>query len=305
MERAGLALADFGCQVGNSLLTGQREEAGLGLYYYGARWYDPALGRFIQPDTIVPNPGDVQSFDRYAYVNNNPLKYSDPSGHYAICFQEGFRSGNETDTPDLTTVVNTLCSELAERGLLGKSGQYGLFGSGQEGIEKAMEFLSQMQQAHPDEEFILIGYSFGGGAALEFARLLDPWFGDSTKVDVMITIDPVVSTRGWPVIDRMKQAAFVYWYPLPFNNVDRVYNVLAELNRYGVITPFDQGVEVPGADGGVLPGTHHCSVGHARCAGYIEFGSVQLVPDGIRGDGDVNPLTKALIIDYLKPPQNR
>jgi len=63
--------------------TGQREEAGLGLYYYGARWYDPALGRFIQPDTIVPNPGDVQSFDRYAYVNNNPLKYIDPTGHWS------------------------------------------------------------------------------------------------------------------------------------------------------------------------------------------------------------------------------
>jgi len=61
--------------------TGQRAEAGLGLYYYGARWYDPALGRFIQPDTIVPNPGDAQSFDRYAYVLNNPLKYQDPDGH--------------------------------------------------------------------------------------------------------------------------------------------------------------------------------------------------------------------------------
>jgi len=63
--------------------TGQRAEAGLGLYYYGARWYDPALGRFIQPDTIVPNPGDAQAFDRYAYVNNNPLRYTDPTGHYS------------------------------------------------------------------------------------------------------------------------------------------------------------------------------------------------------------------------------
>jgi RHS repeat-associated protein len=34
--------------------TGQREESALGLYYYGARWYDPALGRFIQADTLVP-----------------------------------------------------------------------------------------------------------------------------------------------------------------------------------------------------------------------------------------------------------
>jgi RHS repeat-associated protein len=61
--------------------TGQREEAGLGLYYYGARWYDPSLGRFIQPDTLVPNPGDAAAFDRYAYVLNNPLKYRDPTGH--------------------------------------------------------------------------------------------------------------------------------------------------------------------------------------------------------------------------------
>ena len=64
--------------------TGQREEAGIGLYYYGARWYDPGLARFIQPDTLVPNPGDAQSFDRYAYVNNNPLKYTDPTGHAGV-----------------------------------------------------------------------------------------------------------------------------------------------------------------------------------------------------------------------------
>ncbi len=36
--------------------TGQRLESSLGLYYYGARWYDPALGRFVQAETIVPNP---------------------------------------------------------------------------------------------------------------------------------------------------------------------------------------------------------------------------------------------------------
>jgi RHS repeat-associated protein len=62
--------------------TGQRQESGIGLYYYGARWYDPALGRFVQPDTIVPDPGDAKSFDRYAYVLNNPLLYADPDGHH-------------------------------------------------------------------------------------------------------------------------------------------------------------------------------------------------------------------------------
>jgi RHS repeat-associated protein len=54
----------------------------LALYDYRARYYDPALGRFTQPDTIVPKPGNPQALNRYAYVNNNPLKYTDPSGHW-------------------------------------------------------------------------------------------------------------------------------------------------------------------------------------------------------------------------------
>ena len=62
--------------------TGQRNESELGLMYYGARWYDPALGRWAQADTIVPQPGNPQSLNRYTYVNNNPLKYVDPSGHW-------------------------------------------------------------------------------------------------------------------------------------------------------------------------------------------------------------------------------
>jgi RHS repeat-associated protein len=62
--------------------TGQREDATIGLYFYNARYYDPVLGRFVQADTIVPEPGNPQALNRYAYVNNNPLKYTDPSGHW-------------------------------------------------------------------------------------------------------------------------------------------------------------------------------------------------------------------------------
>jgi hypothetical protein len=47
--------------------------------FYIARWYDPALGRFAQADTIVP--GGVQGWDRYAYANNSPIVYNDPTGH--------------------------------------------------------------------------------------------------------------------------------------------------------------------------------------------------------------------------------
>jgi RHS repeat-associated protein len=50
-----------------------------GLMFYNARWYDPAIGRFAQADSVVP--GGVQGYDRYAYANNNPILYNDPTGH--------------------------------------------------------------------------------------------------------------------------------------------------------------------------------------------------------------------------------
>jgi RHS repeat-associated protein len=60
--------------------TGQRLDS-TALYYYGARYYDPEIGRFISPDTVVPDPSNPQALNRYSYCINNPLKYTDPTGH--------------------------------------------------------------------------------------------------------------------------------------------------------------------------------------------------------------------------------
>ena len=72
--RSGSAPTDFG-------FTGQRRDASATLMYYNARYYDTTLGRFISADTLVPQAGDPQALNRYSYVGNNPLKYTDPSGH--------------------------------------------------------------------------------------------------------------------------------------------------------------------------------------------------------------------------------
>jgi len=61
--------------------TGQRQEESLGLYQMGARWYDPALSRWLSADTLVPEPGEPQGLNRHSYVNNNPLRYRDLTGH--------------------------------------------------------------------------------------------------------------------------------------------------------------------------------------------------------------------------------
>jgi RHS repeat-associated protein len=62
--------------------TDQRsDEASIGLYDYKARYLDPRIGRFVSADTIVPEPGNPQSYNKYAYTLNNPLRYTDPDGN--------------------------------------------------------------------------------------------------------------------------------------------------------------------------------------------------------------------------------
>ena len=57
---------------------------GVHLSYFGARYYDPSLGRFLQIDPQPFDPNNIHSFNRYAYGNNNPYKYVDPDGHSPI-----------------------------------------------------------------------------------------------------------------------------------------------------------------------------------------------------------------------------
>jgi RHS repeat-associated protein len=61
--------------------TGQRENMELGLLYYNARFYAPYINRFLSADSIVPDPANPQSFNRYSYVLNRPLSFTDPTGH--------------------------------------------------------------------------------------------------------------------------------------------------------------------------------------------------------------------------------
>jgi RHS repeat-associated protein len=111
----GACLQSQGTPGTDKLFTGQRLDE-TGLYYYGARYYDPTIGRFISPDTVVqqtPESGakvidelvvslsgpktfnfrfvkaqevdyiNPQEHNRYSYVLNNPLKYHDPAGSMA------------------------------------------------------------------------------------------------------------------------------------------------------------------------------------------------------------------------------
>ncbi len=61
--------------------TGEYHDAESAFIYLRARYYAPYLNRFISPDTIIPDPGNPQDLNRYSYVRNNPVRYTDPTGH--------------------------------------------------------------------------------------------------------------------------------------------------------------------------------------------------------------------------------
>jgi RHS repeat-associated protein len=60
--------------------TGQELDFSSNLYFYESRYYHAIFGRFISPDTIVPDPLNPQDLNRYSYVRNSPLNYTDSTG---------------------------------------------------------------------------------------------------------------------------------------------------------------------------------------------------------------------------------
>jgi RHS repeat-associated protein len=60
--------------------TGHEHLQDVALIHMNGRLYDPMIHRFLQPDNFIQDPYNTQNYNRYGYVLNNPLKYSDPSG---------------------------------------------------------------------------------------------------------------------------------------------------------------------------------------------------------------------------------
>ena len=91
-EREELQLgASFNLRTSNSQpgsiytkrgFTGHEHLEELDLIHMNGRIYDPVVGRFLSPDPHVQDPYNTQSFNRYSYTSNNPLKHKDPTGFF-------------------------------------------------------------------------------------------------------------------------------------------------------------------------------------------------------------------------------
>ncbi|MBC7701783.1 MAG: hypothetical protein H7225_15435 [Massilia sp.] len=107
--------------------TGHEMMEDVGLVNMNGRLYDPAIGRFLSADPIVQAPGNMQSYNRYAYVWNNPLAGTDPSGYqlettYVYGTRGGGGGSNGFDYSGYLTQLNRDASKNYGRGGYGGSG---------------------------------------------------------------------------------------------------------------------------------------------------------------------------------------
>jgi RHS repeat-associated protein len=63
------------------MYTGKSYDSATGLYYEGARYYDPTTGRFVTQDSVTGTQEDPMSLNRYMYARDNPMKIVDLAGH--------------------------------------------------------------------------------------------------------------------------------------------------------------------------------------------------------------------------------
>jgi RHS repeat-associated protein len=110
--------------------TGHEHIEGTKLIHMNARVYDSSIGRFLSADSMIPYIYESQSFNRYSYVRNNPLKYTDPTGHFSLgsffdAVASAVKSVVHTVTQVAETVVNFVkdhAKEIATAAILVASG---------------------------------------------------------------------------------------------------------------------------------------------------------------------------------------
>jgi len=98
----------------------------VGLIHMNGRVYDPLIGRFMNADPFIQSPGNLQSYNRYAYVMNNPLALTDPSGYFSLGSLlrsiDDFRRDVITETGKaINTVLSPLPSSLQGVAIAGVS----------------------------------------------------------------------------------------------------------------------------------------------------------------------------------------
>jgi hypothetical protein len=246
------------------------------LYFYNARYYDPALGRFVQADTVVPAPGNPQALNRYAYALNNPLRYTDPTGH-DVMLVGGFMT-NDWDNPEgwkewimaykgwseaeWESFLRRWGREdrqqlMAETGVhifnwnaCDCAGGLGPLGEASSKASVAWAEGALYEQMKGMRDITLVGHSKGGNLVLNFVRDLGnyAWGGGVERPKNAVIIDAPKTTIDVVLLSRSK----LTWPSVAGSGVNTVniYNPFDPVNAgpygyvWGATNHLDLGVDV-------------------------------------------------------------
>jgi len=143
--------------------TGHEHLDGLDVIHMNGRIYDPALHRFLQPDPVIQAPGNLQGWNAYTYVFNNPLVYTDPSGMISLRQVLGI----------VIAVVGTYVTAGMDGGFFAKMGMAMAFGAAS-GYTSTGTWQGAMWGAFSAAAF------YGVGSYFENVASLNSWAGTST-----------------------------------------------------------------------------------------------------------------------------
>ena len=156
--------------------AGEQFDPVTGQYYLRARFYNPVIGRFTQEDTYR---GD--GLNLYAYVQNNPVKYVDPSGY---CSES--KQGMQNEEEDFTTFYTVQSKADKERILNGgepwpdapnKSALgEGVYAWGNE--EDAKNYLNLIKNKYPESDVEIVKFKVSDKKLAEFKSLNVDSLGD-------------------------------------------------------------------------------------------------------------------------------
>jgi len=145
-------------------------------FYDHARNHDHVLGRFLSPDRVGGTPANPQSWNRYAYTLNNPVKYVDPNGDVVV----GFTGLGNSPLGGIHNIAHAFA-------------QHAQFGMARvfrhQDVRQAYAFTQAELRKNPDQPVVLFGHSRGAAASLVLAQMLN---ASGVHVDLLLTIDPVI-----------------------------------------------------------------------------------------------------------------
>ena len=138
--------------------TGHVNDPDTGLVYMQARYYDPAVGRFLSVDPVGPSPGNTFNFNRYGYASNNPINHTDPDGRQSTLTAgmwtgEAVMAGQSPRQVQRLNEINTAQAKLTSGGIAATAG--GDAG----GVVKAVIAFGKALSGSPKTELIQRGMS--------------------------------------------------------------------------------------------------------------------------------------------------